>query len=54
MTSIRPRRRWFHAHQWHVTPAFTTPSGWPWPPMWACPCGYVKAILSPQDWGLGV
>jgi hypothetical protein len=52
MTQTRLLRRLFHVHAWHVAPPIITPSGWPWPPMWACPCGETKDILSPEDWGL--
>lgn len=45
-------RRLFHVHQWHVVPPFTTPSDWPWPPMWACPCGGMKDMQSLEDWGM--
>ena len=44
--------KFLHRHRWQVVQAFTTPSDWPWPPMWACPCGEMRDMQSLEDWGM--
>jgi len=46
----------FHRHRWTVVPGFAVMGGRfepsTFPPIWACPCGETKDIMSIADWGL--
>lgn len=49
---MKPIRKWFHRHKFSITAPFAAPSGFFWPPMWACPCGKMRDVMAMDDWGL--
>lgn len=45
-------RKLLHRHRWMLTTPFTLSGGFVWPPIWACPCGETRDVMSMSDWGL--